>query len=272
MCGSSERAATGFSSRQRLGTFPVAECTRCTHRYLTEAPTDETLREWYDHWFSGDVRQEALGRPGARDLALASRLVPRLGLRARLLDIGSNFGETLLAYPRSYDLHGIELSASAVAACRRSPRLSVRHGFFEDLDLTGEIYDGVIALAVIEHVRDPRAFADKIASILRPGGTTVVMTGDCQGWWARRVAEDWKLYHGTGHLHFFSSASLDRVLGDAGLVVERRYWAGPSALTARLPKKIGRALHSSTTSLLAPLLAGAKNQRGDLVYAFARRR
>lgn len=259
-----------LGSRQAEPALAMGECGACTHRFILEPPSDDHLKSLYDTFFKTDHRQEHRVAPTPRDRALAFNLKGRLPARARLLDIGANFGETLLAFPRGYALEGVELSASAAQAASRNPRLTIHNDFFENLDLPAGAYDGVLSLALIEHLLDPMAFLGRIARLLKPGGVLVLMTGDYGSWEARRLGEDWSLYHAGGHLHFFNARSLTAALDRSGFRVEDAVWAGPGPLTSRLPPALGRLLHCQTATLLFPFLLG-RRKYGDLMYVWCRR-
>lgn len=269
VCGSDALEALPFTSNQRNRAFRIHHCGECAHRFVADQPSDEELQALYTAHYARDRRYARPARPGMRDRALARRLVPLLPPNAKVLEVGANFGETLLALPASYELTGVELSETAAETAARNPRLDIRQGFFESMELPEAAYDCVVSLAVIEHVRDPGAFLGKIARHLKPGGTLVLMTGDYGSWRARTLGERWSLYHSTGHLHFFSQRSLTTALA-AQYEPRDWIWAGPTPVTHRLPKPLGRALHCQTASLLAPSVLG-RRRYGDIMYCWATR-
>ena len=271
VCQGSILSCLPFISNQPLGAFPIMECGSCTHRFLGKAPGDDSLRRHYDELNVQDVRQTSPPGPGMRDRALARTLRKSLPSHARVLDVGANFGETLLSMPVTYRREGVEASgSSAPYAANRG--LTIYKGFFETIapSLEPGSYDCVIALAVIEHIRDPVRFINDIRRLLRPEGISVLMTGDYATWNVARRGEQWHLYHGAGHLHFFSARSLDTLCSAAGLRTFRRSWAGPTPLTSRLPATLGRILQCQTMSIAAPFLFGSRPM-GDLLYAWSRK-
>lgn len=269
VCGCQNFGSLAFPSRQALGDFPIRECVDCTHQFITNAPDDEELKIYYDRCYSKDERQSLPPGLGWRDIPLARTLTGKLPRNAHILEIGSNFGATLLAFPETYSLEGVELSTSAAAAASRNPRLKIYNDFFDVIAprLQDGGYDCVIALAVIEHVRFPGTFLAHIARLLRPGGVAVLMTGDYATWNVRRLQSAWPLYHSDGHLHFFSARSLQVACAAAGLKVYSQLWVGPNPLTAKLPQTVGRALHCQTTTLALPYLFG-RRPCGDLTYVW----
>lgn len=264
LCGGAFKAVQQ-TSKQHVGTFKIAECLNCTHRFLPHPPADHELPKLYDNIYSDDKRRNRQqGRPGARDIALSRTIVSRLPKNARVLDVGANFGSTLLSLPKSYQLEGIELSRSASEAAGKNTRLTIHNCSIDDFD-GDKLYDAVFALAVIEHVPSPLNLLSKINRMLKPGGLLVLMTGDYQSWYAQNQADKWNLYHCDGHLHFFSALSLELTLRKNGFTPYSRLWTGPNPFTSQLPSWIGRALHCQTTSMIFPRLF-AQQPFGDNLY------
>jgi SAM-dependent methyltransferase len=261
-----------MTSRQLLAEFAIWECRDCTHRFIKNAPSDDELKAYYNEVHSADARLATPPGPSWRDRALARTVTGLLPPNARVLDIGSSFGETLLSLPGSYHLEGVELSVSAASTASRNPRLTIYNGFFDDIEpgLQRGSYDCVIALAVIEHIRSPIDFLARITRLLRPGGVAVLMTGDYATWNVKHLGESWALYHATGHLHFFSDASLKAACASVGLGVYAQVWAGPNAITSRLPGPVGRLFHCQTTSIAFPWLFG-RRPLGDLIYTWCQK-
>lgn len=269
ICRSRHTSPVGFESQQPIGHYEIHHCEDCGHRYLASQPDDGTLSRFYDEIYEADPRHEVRLAPAWRDRPLARRITEHLPDEARVLEIGSGFGQTLLALPNSFIREGVELSESAYRATAADPRLRIHHGFFERLHFEEAAYDAVIALALIEHLRDARAFLERVARLLRPGGIAVLMTGDYGSWFAERQGREWPLYHCGGHFHFFSQQSLTRGLEAARLEPFQWIWAGPGPLTSRLPNPLGRLLYCQTTSLAVPWIQG-RRRYGDAMYVWAR--
>jgi 2-polyprenyl-6-hydroxyphenyl methylase/3-demethylubiquinone-9 3-methyltransferase len=121
--------------------------------------------------------RDRLVRHFGRDTAA---LRPFEGLR--LLDIGSGGG--LVAEPMTrlgFSVTGIDAAAENVETARvhaESVGLAVDYRAMpvEDLAPTGERFDVVLALEIVEHVADLGAFCDAAAAVLKPGGAFVAAT------------------------------------------------------------------------------------------------
>jgi 2-polyprenyl-6-hydroxyphenyl methylase/3-demethylubiquinone-9 3-methyltransferase len=121
--------------------------------------------------------RDTLVRHCARD---ARSIAPFTGLR--LLDIGSGGG--LICEPMTrlgFEVTGIDAGAETVAAARRHADLTglaidYRETTAEDLAATGERFDVVLALEVVEHVADPALFLAAAAALVKPGGALILST------------------------------------------------------------------------------------------------
>jgi len=99
-----------------------------------------------------------------------------------ILDIGCGGG--LVCEPLARlggRITGIDPTPESIAAARRhadAHRLSIdyRVARAEDLSASGETFDAVICLEVIEHVPNVAAFLKVIAGLVRPGGAVVLST------------------------------------------------------------------------------------------------
>ena len=269
VCKSISISKVDFNSHQDLGDFEISECKNCSHRFLKNPPSFKELENYYHDLYAKDKRVHKTGKPRFRDYALNKTLKSYLPKNASVLDIGANFGSTLLAFPKSYNLEGIELSESAANAANKSSRLKIHQTSFEEINLPNSRFDCIVSLAVIEHIFDINFFLKKISKLLKPGGIVVLMTGDYSSWSAQNLSHNWHLYHSGGHLHFFSKKSLHYALNQHGLITYKSLWSGPNRFTFKLPSLIGRILHCQTTSLLFPMLF-AKKHEGDHIYVWAK--
>jgi SAM-dependent methyltransferase len=112
----------------------------------------------------------------------------RLGRHLTFLDIGCGKG---------FDTD-VPLQRSLVRAAERyigiEPDCSVTPGdyipdihrcLFEQADLPGSSVDVAFAIMVLEHLRDPQPFWDRLHHVLVPGGVFWALTVDARHWFAR---------------------------------------------------------------------------------------
>lgn len=180
-------------------------------------------------------------------------LIDRLGRpgTVRILDIGCADGRLLDWYQASaeghrLETHGIEMSETAAAAARRRGHRVVTGRFEVDRELEAGAFDLILASHVIEHVDDPRRFAQRAADLLAPGGLFVVATPNWDSADARRFRGHWGGNHFPRHWTLYDERTLHRLAQLVGLRLERiEYqpnpifwvWSLHSWLRSRLPQR-----------------------------------
>lgn len=100
----------------------------------------------------------------------------------KILEIGFGSGDILFSFPRSCELFGVEISASAVeqARTRAAKNGYTRYTFSlldnsSSLSLPDHTVDLVIASHVLEHVPDERETLREVSRVLKVGGVFVVL-------------------------------------------------------------------------------------------------
>lgn len=221
LCGRNVPARTiaaGFGM-----TAMVAECIDCRLAYQTPRPTPEASRAYMDmRWRSND----AYVADGEQQRARARKqldVLAGLGARgARLLDFGAGAGAFVAAArARGWDAAGVERSTPAVERALRERDVRLH----ADLATAGKDFDVVTLWDVVEHLRDPRETVAALRAHVRPGGWMLFETGNWESWNRLAAGDAWALYL-FDHQYYFSPASLQRMLADAGLVDFRLLPAG----------------------------------------------
>lgn len=239
----------------------VLRCAGCGHLMLQPQPSDEQLAALYGgrSYFSGPLAALHddlaagfdVGTPIAR---LYARHLDRIAAvtppRARMLEVGSGrgaFGH--LAAARGYDVTVTDRNPHGVEYAIRHFGLRGVTGEFESVELDGP-FDVVAAFDVIEHVRDPRAFIERVSALLTPGGIAAIGTPNAHSPLIRvatlmaRVTAGrwhyplWRLFgDGAEHLHLLSETGLERMARRAGLeaIGAYGYAIPPGNLRASLP-------------------------------------
>lgn len=156
---------------------------------------------------------------------LLAELGPLTG--TTLLDIGCGNGAlTASLAKRGASVTGMDLSESGIALAKAAhPDVRFEVGsVYDDLHARFGAFDRVVALEVIEHLYDPRAFLRRAFEALKPGGRLVLST-PYHGYLKNlALAVSGKLdAHFTvlwdgGHIKFFSWPTLRTLLGEAGFV------------------------------------------------------
>ncbi len=217
------------------GTTPrhpgVVECRTCGYVFADLDLTDEDFVRLYDRrYFFGDEYSDYLADRKVlqknfrlRLSTLSAFLDPQR--HRRLFEIGSAYGFFLeLARDRFQDVAGIDVAEDAVRHAREQLHLNVSRGDFLDAPLDGQRLDVVCMWDTIEHLRRPDRYLERVSRLVGRGGLLAITTGDVRSLNARWRGRSWRLMHPPTHAHYFSPATLGRLLGNHGFdVVYNRY-------------------------------------------------
>ena len=201
----------------------LLRCTACGFVTADVTAPIDTSELYSDEYFRGAEYLDY-----AADEAFIKRtLQPRLdavlaGCRqGRLLEIGSAYGFFLDLARAHFDVVGFEVSPAAAAHARQNLGLDVRTDEFVATSPAslGAPVDATVMLDVIEHLEYPDRVVAHVAEVSRPGALLLITTGDIGSWVARRRGRQWRLIHPPTHLHYFSRATLTRLLARHGFQV-----------------------------------------------------
>ena len=215
--------------------FNVVECNKCALVYLNPRPDISELSTIYPlNYYS--YNQKALreqANPNSilhklRYKGFTAKINKSLGMCTfaqppfKVLDIGCGDGHTLDLYRhgQSVETHGVDFNADALALAARNGH-KVYAGRFEDVNLPVEYFDLVTASHVIEHVPDPKEFAAKAFSILKPGGILWMETpniGSIDAHWFKD--RYWGAYHFPRHWYFFTKSTIKKLGQSVGFNIE----------------------------------------------------
>ncbi len=153
-----------------------------------------------------------------------AKLLALVGSGKRVLDVGCSSG--YLARPlvaRGCTVVGLERDAGAAEAARDVCQ-DVLVGDVETMELPFEhgSFDVVLCGDLVEHLRDPEAFLERVRPLLRTDGRLVLSTPNVANWAMRLglLAGRWR-YTERGildrtHTHLFTRATLVETLERAG--------------------------------------------------------
>lgn len=113
--------------------------------------------------------------------ALVKRFAPP---RPRILDLGCGTGGTLDALAGLGDLTGADISAEALAFCRRRGHTALQECSAEALPFGEEQFDVVICCDVFEHLEHDELGAAEVLRVLRPGGVLIASVPAYQWLWS----------------------------------------------------------------------------------------
>lgn len=173
---------------------------------------------------------------------------------ARILEVGCGTGwlcESLAAFGH---VTGTDLSQKCLEeAARLLPQAEFVAGDFMELTFAPESYDVVVSLEVLAHVPDQRAFVEKIAGLLKPGGRLMLATQN------KPMLQRWAVVapQAPGQVRQWRDQAEIRALLEPHFAVEEMYTVTPIA--HRLPLRL---LTAKRVRALIPGLTRWEEKRG----------
>lgn len=236
--------AVGFDYELRTCANPwrFVQCrgSGCGHVWLTPRPAISTLgviypRSYYAYNYASQINPVSVWAKQRLDaMKFASILRALPATPTSYLDIGCGDGRFLKllerhGVPRDRN-YGLELDENVVKPLAQAGYKA----YCERVESCDKIPAASIDLAtmfhVIEHVDDPGAVVERVASWLSPGGVFAVETPNLDSWDARLFRRTyWGGYHIPRHWNLFTPATLRRLFETHGLeVVATKYQTGHS--------------------------------------------
>jgi 2-polyprenyl-3-methyl-5-hydroxy-6-metoxy-1,4-benzoquinol methylase len=209
----------------------ILKCRGCGYVYADMSLTDEELFTLYnEQFFSGAefvdyVADESFLRKNVRlRLKVLEKFLDPARHR-RLLEVGSAYGFFLDEVKSHFEsVQGIDITDAGVRHASEKLKLDVVQADFLAHNYGEQRFDVVCLWDTIEHLRAPQLYIEKIARYTEPGAFLAITTADVQSLNARLRGESWRMFHPPTHLHYFSSATLTRLLDRHGFdVVYNRY-------------------------------------------------
>jgi len=145
--------------------------------------------------------------------------LPYQGPGKRLLEVGCGTGADLIwARQQGWDVHGLELSESAVNIARQRG-LDVQCATFETANLNLNSFDCIIMSQVLEHLYSPTLALRRCYELLRPGGLLLIAVPKFDSWTRHAMGNYWHNLLFPIHLHHFDQDVLERMVRNAGFHV-----------------------------------------------------
>jgi 2-polyprenyl-3-methyl-5-hydroxy-6-metoxy-1,4-benzoquinol methylase len=149
------------------GGIKIYKCKSCGVQFMNPQYSDEYLSGYYSKYTKDEPQWEEplLYYP---DYYLS--LIKKYTDKGRLLDIGSGKGYLLeSAFKRGWETEGYDLDESWNKKLSKKLNIEIKSGNFPELTWD-KIFDVVIMHHVIEHLKNPVLYIDKIKILLKEGG------------------------------------------------------------------------------------------------------
>jgi SAM-dependent methyltransferase len=196
--------------------YDVVVCNRCGGAYADGIP-DQVA---FDRYYREMSKYEYAQRDGAesdydrrRLEHIASIVAPHISSPdAHVLDVGCASGRLLASIrERGFaNVFGLDPSPACAATARRLYAIDVRTMTLGDMAQSGERFDVVIMVGVLEHLRDLDSAFEHLRGVLNDGGLLYVEVPDVTAFadWPNAPYQDFS----TEHINFFSPVSLANLM------------------------------------------------------------
>lgn len=224
LCHSSETTLMQEGARH-APEVQVRRCTGCGFVFLWPRPTEGELNEYYTHDYRADYTDPPAEEQYKLDLNEArqrvARMLPLLNSKTRLLEIGSGAG----AFLDQVRVHcgtvtGVEPHneyRQTVTAMSGVPLAAS----LEELEKDFAGYDVVTMFHVLEHIANPIGFLRQVRRLMSKNGILCIEVPNIDDILVAvyKIPAYLEFYYQKAHLHYYSAATLGKVIEDAGFEV-----------------------------------------------------
>ncbi len=207
------------------------ECRRCglvfSKKFLENFEPDLLYNDYYHNKAGASVDRFIFGVESIVTIfrfARALKIYFLAGRKKKILDIGCGRGWTLYFLKKYFNYEhvvGTQISRPAFEHARGTLKLEVYDKDLLDLKIDSEVFDLVTMWHVLEHVKDPEAYIEKIHQLLRPRGYFIVEVPNLGSWTRNFVGKYWLGYDLKYHLTFYSKNTLLKLLMQHGFEIKK---------------------------------------------------
>jgi len=187
--------------------------------YSNEATLTDMTKIWSDKsWI--ESRSKTL------DILFSDGFETSLQSEKTVLEIGCAHGEMLeLFHKRGWHTIGYESGEHLAEKARESTGLDIRTGIIGNMDLPKGSFDCIAAFHVLEHLKYPSIFFEKSRKWLKSHGRLVVEipNPDLAGGSELQCSSTSHGYCNTGHMHFFTDATIKKYFQRFGFTVQNHH-------------------------------------------------
>ena len=225
--------------------FNVVRCRKCGLVYVNPRLNKETLKEIYTkgYYTTQDERgyEDYIGGEKELKTMFRKRLkrIEKYKKGGRLLDIGCAVGFFLeVAKEDDWETFGVEISEYA-SNYARERGLNIFTGDVTATTFPDEYFDVITMWAVIANLHDPHNNLIEACRILKKDGLIVINTGNINSIFAKLQGINWNMLTPEGHLYYFSSKTLKKMLDITGFNIIKITTHGNITQNERIRNMVG---------------------------------
>ncbi len=174
-----------------------------------------------------------------------------------LLDVGAHVGKFVhLAANSGWDASGIELNPKVAEYAAARTKRTILQQNAHQLKNTGNTYDTITLLDVLEHIPNPKAIMHDLHGLIRPGGWIAVKSPCGVNQWRKEriktlLGREKFPYIGTNmvHVNHFSANSLRQLLKNTGFTNIVVTVGAPELLSNSLSGRVSNLVRRTTYGL-----------------------
>ncbi|MFA5070043.1 MAG: class I SAM-dependent methyltransferase [Patescibacteria group bacterium] len=144
-----------------------------------------------------------------------AKLITKIKKEGTVLDLGCGAGILVnLLHQNNFEATGIDSSKEVIEFARNNNNGNYEHTAITQYN-TSKKFDVVVATQIIEHLRDPEDFLNRIHKLLKDDGIIILETPNLKSWnphsfWRKRIGG---MYYGKDHRIIYTPKSLTKLLG-----------------------------------------------------------
>lgn len=240
--------------------FALRRCPACRHVYVSPRVRADLRAGLARELDAGEDPFLDVQRLHAEHLC---RVFRRYARGPRLLDVGCGRGFLLhLAAAHGFEAYGVDGSAARLAEL--APVFGRRLAQADagaDAPLPWGAFDVLAASHVLEHLEQPATLLRRARQALNDDGLLYVAVPEADSVQWRLFGRHWDAVSPVAHLHYFTRASLERLVGDCGFEVLSRLEHPPEPpLLVTRATRLYRELGGNETGELALLCRARREQ------------
>lgn len=146
-----------------------------------------------------------------------------LNEQTRILDVGCGTGAFLngVKIDKGCQVHGVDISETAVNQAKRSFDLDIFKGDITELPLPDDYFDIITAWWYLEHIHNPHTSIKKISSLLKADGYCIIGIPNFKSFNAKAFKDKWYHLDCPRHLCIWTPDTITQLLEKHGLLTTK---------------------------------------------------
>jgi len=206
--------------------FKIVECSKCSFRFTSPIPTEETIGEYYksENYVSHSGTKKGLVNKiyhvvRNRAIKQKEKLASRNSNEKSILDIGCGTGDFLgYCKTQNWKTLGLEPDESARKIASENNQIEAKE-LTHLYAIKENSFDVISMWHVLEHVYNLNKDIEQYKKILKENGTLIVAVPNCSSKDAEHYKKDWAAYDLPIHLYHFRPNDMKKLFANHGMEV-----------------------------------------------------